>query len=265
MKTKTETAPARSIEMEIEVPGTPEQVWQAIATGPGISAWFMLTEVVEREGGPVAFHMAPGMDSSGEVTTWEPPRRFAYEERDWAPGAPPLATEFSIETRAGGTCVVRLVSSLFTSSTDWDDQLEGFKTGWDAVLRVLRLYLAHFPGQRCASLRAFGVGPGPEPLAFSAFTTALGLPRAAAGQRVEATAPGAPRLAGTLERLTDHDLTLRVDAPGPGLALLGAYSWVGQVHTSLSLFLYGDGAPAQLAREEPAWHEWMRAHFPSQG
>lgn len=28
----------RSIELEIEVPGTPEQVWRAIATGPGISS-----------------------------------------------------------------------------------------------------------------------------------------------------------------------------------------------------------------------------------
>ena len=32
-------------EKEIEVPGTPEQVWEAIATGPGITAWFMPAEV----------------------------------------------------------------------------------------------------------------------------------------------------------------------------------------------------------------------------
>jgi hypothetical protein len=28
----------RSVQAEVEVVGTPEQVWQAIATGPGISS-----------------------------------------------------------------------------------------------------------------------------------------------------------------------------------------------------------------------------------
>jgi uncharacterized protein YndB with AHSA1/START domain len=28
-------------ENTIEVPGTPEQVWEAIATGPGTEAWFV--------------------------------------------------------------------------------------------------------------------------------------------------------------------------------------------------------------------------------
>ena len=28
----------RRIELEVEVPGTPEEIWRAIATGPGISS-----------------------------------------------------------------------------------------------------------------------------------------------------------------------------------------------------------------------------------
>ena len=40
----------RWIQVEAEVPGTPEQVWKAIATGPGISAWFVPSKVEEREG-----------------------------------------------------------------------------------------------------------------------------------------------------------------------------------------------------------------------
>ena len=37
--------------VEVEVPGTPEQVWNAIATGPGISSWFVPTEIAEGEYG----------------------------------------------------------------------------------------------------------------------------------------------------------------------------------------------------------------------
>lgn len=38
------------LEFSVEVPGTPEQVWQAIATAKGMSAWFLPTEMEERKG-----------------------------------------------------------------------------------------------------------------------------------------------------------------------------------------------------------------------
>ncbi|HEX6862130.1 MAG TPA: SRPBCC domain-containing protein, partial [Thermoanaerobaculia bacterium] len=139
MSVKTDASGNRYVELEFEVPGTPEQVWRAVATGPGISSWFVPTEVEEREGGALMFHLGPGMDSPGIVTGWEPPRRFAYEEPDWSPGAPPVATELLVEARSGGTCVVRMVHSLFTSSEEWDDQLEGFESGWPPFFDVLRL------------------------------------------------------------------------------------------------------------------------------
>src|SRR3712207_7585820 len=61
----------RSVEAEVEVPGTPEEVWQAIATGPGISTWFVPTEVEERVGGTVTANFGPGMDSRSEEHTSE--------------------------------------------------------------------------------------------------------------------------------------------------------------------------------------------------
>ena len=40
MSIKHDPSGRRSIQVEAEVPGTPEQVWDAIATGPGIGSWF---------------------------------------------------------------------------------------------------------------------------------------------------------------------------------------------------------------------------------
>jgi uncharacterized protein YndB with AHSA1/START domain len=37
------------LEFSVEVPGTPEQVWRAIATAKGMSAWFAPTEMVWRD------------------------------------------------------------------------------------------------------------------------------------------------------------------------------------------------------------------------
>jgi hypothetical protein len=42
---------ARFVRTAIEVPGTPDEVWDAIATGPGIASWFVPAEVDERAGG----------------------------------------------------------------------------------------------------------------------------------------------------------------------------------------------------------------------
>jgi uncharacterized protein YndB with AHSA1/START domain len=54
MTVKNEASGRRSVQMDVEVPGTPEEVWQAVATGPGISSWFVPTEFEERDGKPVA-------------------------------------------------------------------------------------------------------------------------------------------------------------------------------------------------------------------
>src|SRR5437867_6177057 len=118
MSVKKEASGRRSVQVEVEVPGTPEEVWQAIATGPGLSSWFVPTEVDERGGVPVAVrsNFGPGMDSLATVTVWDPPRRFAADSQDLGPNAPNVATEWIVETRSGGTCVVRVVHSLFASS-----------------------------------------------------------------------------------------------------------------------------------------------------
>src|SRR5215470_9300467 len=125
MTVKKEASGRRSVQVEVEVPGTPEEVWQAIATGPGISSWMVPTEFEVRDGKPVAVMMnfGPGMEITSPVTTWEPSLKWATQSEGMF-GSPPFANEWSVEARAGGVCIVRFVQSLFASTDDWDDQLE---------------------------------------------------------------------------------------------------------------------------------------------
>jgi hypothetical protein len=51
---KKEANGRRSLPVEFEVPGTPEEIGQAIATGRGISSWMTPAELEERDGKPVA-------------------------------------------------------------------------------------------------------------------------------------------------------------------------------------------------------------------
>lgn len=39
------------LELAVEVPGTPEQVWHALATARGLSSWFLPTTLEARSGG----------------------------------------------------------------------------------------------------------------------------------------------------------------------------------------------------------------------
>src|SRR6266567_4151478 len=159
MSVKKDPSGRRYVQAEVEVPGTPDEVWQAIATGPGVSSWFIPTE--DREDGTVASHFGPGMDVVAKKTAWEPPHRFAAESEGFGPGSPPMATEWTVEARSGGTCIVRVVHSLFASGDDWDNQLEGIESGWPVFFRTLRLYLTHFSGQHGAMVHLLGMTAEP--------------------------------------------------------------------------------------------------------
>ncbi len=256
----------RVVEAEIDVPGTPEEVWHAIATGPGITAWFVPTEVDEREGGTITQHHGPELDIGGEITAWEPPHRFAYLSDPWQPTddvAPErIATEFLIEAQAGGTCVVRVVNSGFGSGAGWDQAIGSTRQGWPPALYTLRLYLTHFPGLAPASFAVGGTASGTREEAWNELLSSIGLPAPAEGERL-ASGAGSPPLAGTVERLSDGQLLMRTDEPGPGLAYVGAGGPGYEVYTFVRGIFYGDEAPGIATRAGAEWQAWMDEHFPA--
>jgi uncharacterized protein YndB with AHSA1/START domain len=266
MSVKKEASGRRSIQVEVEVPGTPEEVWQAIATGPGISAWFCPAEFEEVDGKPVAakLNFGPGMESRSVVTVWDPPRMITREADGWAPGSPPIATEFTVEARAGGVCVVRVVNSLFASTDDWDKQLDGAESGWPGAFRILRIYLTHFRGLRSAFMQTMAPVAGTAAEAWARLTAALGLNGVGAGQRWAAPA-GVPALGGVVEHITQSPFgaLLRLDKPGPGIAALFIITFGNSVMATFSFYLYGDQAAGTVARETPLWQAWIQDRFPT--
>lgn len=266
MSLKKEPSGRRSIQVEVEVPGTPEEVWQAIATGPGISSWFVPAEFEERDGKPAALTLdfGPGMASRSMVTAWDPPRKWATQSDGWVPGSPPIANEWSVEARSGDICIVRIVQSLFASTDDWDNQLEGAESGWPGFLRALRIYLTHFRGQRSTAMKWMATIAGTEAQAWEAATAALGLKGVSVGQRWAAPA-GVPPLSGVVEFYAEnpYDALLRLDRPGPGVAALGAFNCGGSCMVVLGFYLYGDQAADTVAHETPLWNAWFQRHFPT--
>jgi uncharacterized protein YndB with AHSA1/START domain len=246
-------------ELELEVPGTPDEVWHAIATADGIGAWMMPTELEGREGGAVTFHMGPMADSHGQITAFDPGRRFAYEE-DWASlvghsGAEvtPLATEFLVEARSGGTCVVRVVTSAFGTGAGWEETFWNEMTsGWAPMLDNLRLYLTHFPGARSNTMWVTANCAAAPDAAIGAVRDALGI-AGNAGERVSARG-----ITGVLERTLDTHFLIRVERPVAALFSFFAYRAEDAVTGVLLVgYLYDDGAAEYVDREHDAWSEWL--------
>lgn len=249
------------IEMEVEVAGTPEEVWEAIATGPGISSWYVPHVVQEEAGGEATarFGEGEGMEVPGRVAAWEPPHRVVF---DGGEGVPGLAFEWLVEARDHGTCVVRLVNSGFGDGGEWDDYYDGMVEGWGLFLTNLVLHRAHFPGRHATPLLPGGMLSGPKDAAWKTLTDRLGIPASPAlGDRIEATAPDAPPLAGEVVHAETHRMALLLDAPAPGTAFIAVERApdAEQLGASVWLYLYGDERDTIAARDLPAWQALLSA------
>ena len=253
----------RSIFVEREVPGAPEQVWAALATGPGISSWFYPTDVEERAGGALCYHTGYQMDHPATITRWDPPSRFSHEGRDCGEDGPLTLTEWAIEPRAEGRCLVRVVHSVFTDSDDWDESLLSFEAGWPQCLAILHLYLAHFRNPPASIVRTLANLDGTAHDAWIALLTALGAEGLKPGDRWALTAPGTAGVTGTFEEARPGRqpyAVFRLDGPAPGIAAASTYKISEKATATLSIYFYGDDAPA-AARDEPAWQAWMKERF----
>lgn len=250
------------MELTVDLPGSPEQVWAAIATGNGNTAWFLPTDIDEREGGTITVHMGEDISSSGTVTGWDPPRRLEYAEPDWAAltghaGADvtPLVTEYLVEAQSGGTCRLTVVSSAFGTGADWEGEFFGeMEQVWLPYFQNLALYLSHFPGQKVTPLVVEQAVPGSMESVWSALKDATGAAKVGEDIAVQG-------LTGRVERLTDPPdpgLIALLDGPLPGMLVLHIWDKGNdEVSANVQGYLFAEDAPAYVEREEPAWRRWL--------
>jgi uncharacterized protein YndB with AHSA1/START domain len=155
------------------VPASPEQVWDAIATGPGISSWFVgRTEI---DGDTVRTAFGDNWIPAGHITASEKPARFAHGS-DTAPDGRRIAYEFLIEGRDRSATVLRSVTSGFLPGDDWAGEYEAMSHGTDLFFATLTEYLHHFPGRTGHTDSTFGPPVTDWPAAWAQLHASLGLP-----------------------------------------------------------------------------------------
>src|SRR5215472_723714 len=196
---------------EAEVPASPDEVWAAIASGPGIDSWFMgRSEVQPGPDGTVRTVFGEYAPELG-VTAWDPDRRFAYRSGE-APDGRFIAYEFLIEGRAGGSTVLRTVTSGFLPGDDWADEFEAMTLGGELYFRTLVEYLTHFAGRFAVPVTAFGPPGTSWEQDRALLCQALGVPAGATGgESVRLTADRIGHVDGVLYFANANTLAVRTN------------------------------------------------------
>jgi uncharacterized protein YndB with AHSA1/START domain len=240
---------AREFEIarEVELPATPEQVWEAVATGEGNEAWLFPNEPIEQRVGATT-------PSGTTVTACDPPRHFAVQTgekgSDWF-----NAVEFTIEARAGGTTTLRYVhSGVFTD--DWDNQFDAVSQHTDFYLHTLGQYLEHFNGRRATFVGDVPGGiTGPDASAgadgFDVLKRALSVDGAAEGDAVRVEPDGLEPLDGVVDYVRPSFLGIRTS---DGLyRFFGRNAFGGPV--GMVVHAFGDSVDADATKK--VWQDWL--------
>ncbi|WP_433359366.1 SRPBCC domain-containing protein [Actinoplanes sp. CA-142083] len=141
------------INLDATVDATPAQIWDAIATGPGMTTWFIgRTDI---DGNTVRTAFGDNWIPTGTIKTKDQPQHFAYES-ERAPDGRFSAYEFLIEGRDHSATVLKSVTSGFLPGDDWADEYEAMQYGTQLFFATLVEHLRHYPGQTATPVTAFG-------------------------------------------------------------------------------------------------------------
>jgi uncharacterized protein YndB with AHSA1/START domain len=240
------------IRNEIEVDATPEEVWDAIATGPGIDSWFMGRNEVEPQEGGTTRMTLPGFTMEDTVTAWDPPKRFATRSSEGEDGSV-HAFEFIVEGREGGSTVVRWVHSGFLGD-NWEAEYEGLREGDPMYFDKLAQYLTYFRGRTAIPVNVFGPPVKDREHAWDEFRRGLGLPGPVAlGDRVRLTPEGLPPMDGAVDYLSPSFLGVRTDD--------GLFRFIHGFDNSVVLghHIFTEGLDQEETEE--AWRNWLTRLF----
>jgi uncharacterized protein YndB with AHSA1/START domain len=194
---------AFEISKDVEAPATPEQAWEAVATGPGLDSWFMgRNEIEPREGGVAKWSLGD-FTMEGTVTAWDPPRHFQFRQPE-SPDGSYHQFDYRIEPKDGGRTGVRYTHTGRLTG-DWEAEYEAMGEGDPAYIFKLVQYLTHFQGRFGVGVDAYGPNVPDEQRAMAAFREELGLgEQVAVGDKVQVSLEGIGPIDGVVDFLSPH-------------------------------------------------------------
>jgi uncharacterized protein YndB with AHSA1/START domain len=244
------------IAQDVEVEATPEQVWEAIATGPGWDSWFMgRNEIEPREGGTTRWSIG-GFTAESTVTAWDPPKRFVSSGAE-APDGSQHQFEYRLEGQDNGPTTIRYVHSGMLGG-DWEAEYEAMSEGDPMYFQKLAEYIKYFSGRFAVPVDAQGPEVSDRERAMSEYRRALGLrDDVEEGDQVRITPEGFPPIDGVVDCVSRSFLGVR----SSDALYRFIYGFTGNVMVGHHLFASG----ADQEDAEGAWRAWLERVFAAPG
>lgn len=235
-----------------EVPASVDEVWEAIATGPGVQSWYLgRTEVEPGKGGVIRTALGEYAPEA-EITEWEPNRRLVHRDGPMPDGRF-LAFEFLVEGRERSSTVVRVVTSGFLPGDDWADEYEAMLQGGALYLASLATYLTHFAPRTATPLTVWGSAVSSWDDVRARLRTLLGVDDPAEGDRVRFAGPGTGTVDGVVFHANDHTIGVRADD--------AMYRFMRGFRQSIMVSHLLFDPAADAASAERAWDDWLTRNF----
>ena len=196
------------------------EVWEKIATGPGLSSWFVPFEVEEREGGFARGDFGGETYTEYTILVYDPERRIVFSAERVAHdvGAEPddepddAILEFWITDGGSGDSVrarasvadaarrgARSVLNFRQRGFPEEDQVV-YEAGWDVYFHTLTEYFKHFSGRAALTTTALVLPPLNRREGFARMVRGLGLgDDTGVGRRVQASPRGQDAIDGVID------------------------------------------------------------------
>ncbi|MGH2710852.1 MAG: SRPBCC family protein [Actinomycetota bacterium] len=232
---------------EIAVGATPEQAWQAVATGEGMDAWFMgHNEIEPKEGGAVKT-VAPNWTGGGTVTTWDPPNRFAYRTETAEDGAF-MSFDYRIESTDKGDTSIKWTHTGMLGD-NWEAEYEAMNEGDTAYFHKLGEYLSHFFGRKATPVETYGPEVHVREKGMELMREGLGLTEEVEiGDPVKLTPAGIEPIEGVVEWVSASFLGVRSDDA------LYRFIWAFDGPLMIAHHIFKD---VDEKEEVAAWKAWL--------
>ncbi|MDI9900872.1 SRPBCC domain-containing protein [Rhodococcus sp. IEGM 1409] len=231
------------IRREVVVPGTPEQIWAAIAAET--AGWMFPS--------PLEIPADGSRPDSPIIATWEPPSELAIHMQ--GPDGWFNNLEYVVEARDESTAVVRYVhAGVFAE--DWDNQYDGASKHTDFYLHSLGQYVQYFAGRPTTYVAAEGPEASSAPDAMDTLRGALGIARdTTVDDTLTVNVPGIGTIEAIVDYVDDWFIGLRTD--NALLRFYGRNAFGGNVDAAHHLFAADADADAATA----AWRAWLAGVF----
>lgn len=136
----------RSVEKEVRIDATPEQVWEAWAEPGEIARWFVDRAEGRMEPGSTVTWIFDTFDYRMPIEVFATTRGRYLAFGGEPPGRPAALQEVLLH-QDGGSTVLRLANSGFLEGEEWDEEMAGVDSGWEMALATLKLQLEGYPGR----------------------------------------------------------------------------------------------------------------------